>query len=66
MDYGKIVEEWKSYSDTLGKKVNVKTLGKAYSGKAADIDNDCNLIIKMENGKTMKIVEGDVFTIRPS
>ena len=64
MDYGKIVEEWKSYSDTLGKKVNVKTLGKAYSGKAAD--NDCNLIIKMENGKTMKIVEGDVFTIRPS
>lgn len=66
MDYGRIIEEWKSYSDTLGKKVKVKTLGKAFSGKAAGIDRECNLIIRMEGGKTMKIMEGDVFTIRPS
>ena len=53
--------DWKKLSDTIGKDVKVKTIGKTYCGKAEDIDEDCSLIIRLSNNKTKKIVEGDVF-----
>jgi BirA family biotin operon repressor/biotin-[acetyl-CoA-carboxylase] ligase len=61
--YSKIIEIWKKYSHTLGKNVKVKTLAGKYTGKAVNIDKDCNLTIKLKNGKIRKITEGDIFVI---
>jgi len=62
-NYKQIINEWKKYSHTLGKKVKAKTLSGVYTGKAIDIDKDCNLILKLNNGKLKKIVEGDIFVV---
>jgi len=57
--YSKIIDDWKKYS-FLGSKVKVKSLGKTYSGVAYDVDKDCFLILKLKNGKKVRVVEGDV------
>ena len=62
-NYEKIINIWKEYSHTLGRKLKVNTLKKIYIGKAIDIDNNCNLILKLSNGKIKKIVEGDIFIV---
>ncbi len=62
-NYGKIIGAWKKYSHTLGKAVKAKTLSGNYTGKAVDVDNDCNLILKLNDGTMKKIMEGDIFII---
>jgi len=62
-NYDKIIGIWKKYSHTLGKKIKAKTLKGTYTGKAVDIDKNCNLILRLNNGKIKKIVEGDIFII---
>ncbi|MFH0868057.1 MAG: biotin--[acetyl-CoA-carboxylase] ligase [Candidatus Woesearchaeota archaeon] len=62
-DYKKIISIWKKYSHTIGRKIKVKTLAGAYSGKAIGIDKECNLILRLDNRKLKKIVEGDVFVV---
>ena len=60
-DYNKILSLWKKYSHTLGKKVMAKTISGTYIGMAVDIGKDCCLILKLDNGKEQKIIEGDIF-----
>jgi len=62
-NYKKIISIWKKHSYTLGKKIKAETLSGVYIGKAVDIDDDCNLILKLSNGKMKKIVEGDIFVV---
>jgi len=62
-NYKKIINIWKKYSHTLRRKIRAKTLSGVYTGKAVGIDKDCNLILKLNNGKLKKIVEGDIFTV---
>jgi BirA family biotin operon repressor/biotin-[acetyl-CoA-carboxylase] ligase len=62
-NYKKIINIWKKHSHTLGKKVKAKTLSGVYIGNAIDVDNDCNLILRLKNGKIKKIVEGDIFIV---
>ena len=61
--YGKIIEAWKKYSHTLGRMVKVKTLTENYTGKAVDVDEECNLILRLNDGTMKKIVEGDIFVV---
>lgn len=61
--YNKIIDIWKKYSHTLRKKIKAKTLSKVYIGKAIDIDKECNLILKLENGRIKKVIEGDIITV---
>jgi len=61
--YNKIINIWKKYSYTLGKKIKAKTLSGEYIGKAVDIDKDCNLILKLKSGKRKKIIEGDILIV---
>ena len=58
--YSKVINDWKK-SSFLGSKIKVKTLGKTYLGIAYDVDEDCFLILKLKNGKKVRVVEGDVF-----
>jgi BirA family transcriptional regulator, biotin operon repressor / biotin---[acetyl-CoA-carboxylase] ligase len=60
-DYKKIIILWREHTDTIGRKVRVKTLKGNYTGKAIGIDNDCNLVLKLDDGKTKKVMEGDIF-----
>lgn len=62
-NHEKIIAEWKKYSHTLGKKIRVKAMNKSYMGDAIGIDEDCSLLLKLNNGKIKKIIEGDIFTV---
>jgi len=59
-NYQKIINIWKKYSHTLGNNIKVETLSESYSGKAINIDKDCNLILRLRNGRIKKIIEGDI------
>ena len=61
--YNKIINIWKKYSHTLGRKIRAETLSGNYIGEAVDVDGNCNLILKLKNGKLKKIIEGDIFTV---
>ena len=61
--YNKIISVWKKYSHTLGKKIRAETLSGDFIGKAVDVDDNCNLILRLNDGKIKKIVEGDIFTV---
>jgi BirA family transcriptional regulator, biotin operon repressor / biotin---[acetyl-CoA-carboxylase] ligase len=62
-NYNKIIDIWKEYSYTLGKKIRAETLSGKYIGKAVGVDKDCNLILRLNNGKLKKIVEGDILVV---
>lgn len=55
-----ILTKWKKYCDTINKDVTLITQTKKLRGKAIGIDKDCNLLLKTEKGKFVKIIEGDV------
>ncbi len=57
---GKIMKAWKQHCDTLNRNVKIMTKTRTLHGKAIDVDKDCNLILELKNGKTVKIIEGDV------
>jgi len=61
--YNEIINIWKEYSHTLGRKIRAETLTGTHIGKVVDVDGNCNLILKLKNGKLRKIVEGDIFTV---
>jgi BirA family biotin operon repressor/biotin-[acetyl-CoA-carboxylase] ligase len=58
--FEKILSEWKELSDTIGKNVKVVSMNKTYYGEVIDVDENCNLVLKLKN-KIKKIREGDVF-----
>ena len=57
---GDIIQMWKKYSDTISQNLTVITKTKKICGKAVGVDENCNLLLKLENNKIIKIVEGDV------
>ncbi|WP_028324309.1 biotin--[acetyl-CoA-carboxylase] ligase [Desulfatirhabdium butyrativorans] len=58
-----IMEEWKSASATLGKRVRIVTPQQATEGKAIDIDSNGNLVIEQENHHLETVFYGDCFEI---
>ena len=57
--YDKILTEWKAWSDTLGKRVKIKTMTGTLQGTVDDVDNSGFLILRTEKGDTQKIITGD-------
>lgn len=60
-----VLEEWKLYSSTLGQQVKVIAPDQTYYGKAVDIDEDGLLLVQREDGRTERVIAGDV-SIRPA
>ena len=60
-DYGKITDDWKKSTMTLGKNVRIITIKDQYEGKAIDIDEDGALIIELKDKTRKKIIYGDCF-----
>ena len=61
--YKEILNLFRKYCDTIGKNVKAKTIKQSFYGKIIDIDNDCNLILRLKNKKIKKIIEGDIFVL---
>ncbi|MBQ9757391.1 MAG: biotin--[Clostridia bacterium] len=55
-----LIEEYKSYSCVLGKKISFTKGGETFAGIATDINMEGNLIVKLENGKTITLKSGEV------
>ena len=56
-----IIDEWKIHTDTLGKKISVRTPTETLEGTAIDIDSSGFLLIRTDNGEIKKILSGDCF-----
>ena len=63
--FGPVLDEWRTYSDTIGQAVKVIAPDKTYFGTAVDIDKEGLLIVKKEDGTMEKVIAGDV-SIRPA
>jgi len=59
-EFPSILEEWKLYSHTLGKKIKIHIGEKIISGKVIDINEEGALILEKENGKLVKIISGTI------
>ena len=59
--FKEIIQEWKHYSDTIGREVRIVHGNKEMKGMAIGIDSECRLMVKDDRGKILRIVEGDIF-----
>jgi BirA family biotin operon repressor/biotin-[acetyl-CoA-carboxylase] ligase len=57
--YERIVDEWKTSTDTLGKTIRVHTSAETIQGLAFDVDQLGFLLLKTEKGEIRKILSGD-------
>ena len=54
-----IIREWKTFTDTLGKSICVRTRTEQIQGIALDVDRSGFLLLKTDRGEIRKIVSGD-------
>ena len=59
-----IIEKWRNYSFTLGKRVKISCHKEHREGEAIDIDTDGGLLIRNDSGLVEKIMAGDVVHYR--
>jgi BirA family biotin operon repressor/biotin-[acetyl-CoA-carboxylase] ligase len=59
-----IIDKWRSFSLTLGRRVKVYCQDKHIEGQAVDIDQDGALLIRKDSGLTQKVFSGDVMHCR--
>lgn len=59
-DYTPILKEWRALDSTFKKRIKVKTLQGILDGEAQGIDGDGALRLRLSNGKTKKVLSGEV------
>ena len=59
-----IIEKWRNYNITLGKRVKISCHRDYREGEAIDIDTDGGLLIRKDSGLVEKIMAGDVVHCR--
>lgn len=59
-----ILEQWRHYNITLGKRIKVSFQNELIEGEAVDIDSDGGLLLRKDSGITRKIMSGDVIHCR--
>jgi len=55
-----VVEKWREYNITLGRRVKVYCHREHIEGEAVDIDMDGGLLVRTDSGVTQKVMAGDV------
>ncbi len=58
-DYDSIKASWLSYSNIIGKKIQVQDEKKVINGKVVDVDDSGCLMLKTKRG-TVRIISGDI------
>jgi len=59
-----IIDKWRNFTLTLGKRVKVYCQDKHIEGMAVDIDTDGALLIRKDSGVIAKVTSGDVMHCR--
>ncbi len=59
-EFSSVLKEWKLYSHTLGKKIEVNIGEKVVTGEAIDINESGALILKKEDGELIEIISGTI------
>lgn len=59
-----IIDKWRIYNITLGKRVKVSAHKEHIEGDAVDIDSDGGLLLRNDFGLTQKVMAGDVVHCR--
>ena len=59
-----IINKWRNFSLTLGKRIKVYCQNKRIEGQAIDIDRDGTLLIRKDSGILQKVSSGDVMHCR--
>lgn len=57
--FDNVLEEWRKFSVTLGKEVEIVSHGGSYIGKASDIDQDGCLLVETGEG-IKRVIVGDI------
>jgi BirA family biotin operon repressor/biotin-[acetyl-CoA-carboxylase] ligase len=60
-DLATIIDEWKEYTVTIGRRVRVATVSEIHEGRAVDVDESGALILETGEGELKKVVHGDCF-----
>ena len=55
-----LIDEYKEYSNILGKEITFLQNGKPYTGIAHDINNEGNLIVLLDNNEVITLKSGEV------
>jgi BirA family biotin operon repressor/biotin-[acetyl-CoA-carboxylase] ligase len=55
-----IIDKWRDYNITLGKRVKIYSHKKHIEGQAVDIDTDGSLLLRSDSGLVQKVTAGDV------
>ena len=63
-EFAKVMEEWKKRSATLHRRVRITDPSGIIEGEAVDLDEDGALLIRRDNGVTIKKTAGDVILLR--
>ncbi|MFQ6071492.1 MAG: biotin--[acetyl-CoA-carboxylase] ligase [Methanosarcinales archaeon] len=58
-DYHKILDEWRSLSDTIGRVVEIKTQKELIIGEAVGVDLEGELLVELSDGTLKKIIAGE-------
>jgi BirA family biotin operon repressor/biotin-[acetyl-CoA-carboxylase] ligase len=56
-----VVAEWKKYTVTLNRNVQIVTNRETYEGLAVDVDDNGALVLELEDGSLKKVLYGDCF-----
>jgi BirA family biotin operon repressor/biotin-[acetyl-CoA-carboxylase] ligase len=59
-----ILDEWRRLSATLGRRVKALGQDRVVNGQAVDVDSAGALIIRTADGKTERVLAGDVTILR--
>ncbi|MBI4685247.1 MAG: biotin--[acetyl-CoA-carboxylase] ligase [Nitrospirae bacterium] len=59
-----LLDEWREFSSTLGRKVRVSAGSQTFTGIAEDIDDEGMLLVRLSSGGLKKISAGDVMLLR--
>ncbi|MBI4707517.1 MAG: biotin--[acetyl-CoA-carboxylase] ligase [Candidatus Omnitrophica bacterium] len=61
---GKILEKWRHYNITLGRRIKVYCQKQHIEGDAVDIDTDGGLLVRRDTGVIERVLSGDVVHCR--
>ncbi|MHC1570255.1 MAG: biotin--[acetyl-CoA-carboxylase] ligase [Methermicoccaceae archaeon] len=66
VQFSSIIDEWKSLSDTIGKRVEIKTPTERIEGDAVGVDTDGGLIVRTDDGSIKRVLCGDCLYLKMS
>lgn len=59
-----IIDKWRDFNITLGRRVKIIYHHKGIEGEAVDIDSDGGLLVRRDSGLTQKVTAGDIVHCR--